>query len=260
MVVVAADLLALTVLTPPGEMGADVVVGSAQRFGVPMMFGGPHAGYMATREANKRTLPGRLVGVSHDTEGRMALRSGSPDPRAAHPPREGHIQHLHRAGPAGDHRRHVRRVARPRRCALDRLAGPSADLGAGGRSARRRHRSRQRHVVRHPHATGSRAGPKRSSPPPRTGASTCGSLTTTPLPCRSIRRPRLPPSTRSWSHVSSTFVWPTSPPAAAEGLPAELRRTSEFMTHPVFHSYRSETEMLRYLRRSRTRTSPSTVR
>lgn len=73
-VVVAADLLALTILTPPGEMGADVVVGSSQRFGVPMGFGGPHAAFFATKEKYKRNIPGRIIGVSIDAEGNRALR------------------------------------------------------------------------------------------------------------------------------------------------------------------------------------------
>ncbi|MHA8050866.1 aminomethyl-transferring glycine dehydrogenase [Aquirufa sp. ROCK-SH2] len=73
-VVVAADLLALTILTPPGEMGADVVIGCSQRFGVPMGFGGPHAAFFATKEKYKRNIPGRIIGVSVDSEGNRALR------------------------------------------------------------------------------------------------------------------------------------------------------------------------------------------
>ncbi len=74
LVVVASDLLALTLLTPPGEWGADAVVGNSQRFGVPFGFGGPHAGFFATREAYKRDLPGRIVGASKDSSGKSAFR------------------------------------------------------------------------------------------------------------------------------------------------------------------------------------------
>ncbi|HEY5881831.1 MAG TPA: aminomethyl-transferring glycine dehydrogenase [Nakamurella sp.] len=243
-VVVAADLLALTLLTPPGEIGADVAVGSAQRFGVPMGFGGPHAGFIAVRAELQRQLPGRLVGVSHDAHGTTAFRLAL-QTREQHIRREKATSNICTAqvllavmasmyavyhGPDG-----LRRIAERVHADAVLLA---AGLRAGGVEVENEHifdtvralvpgRARQLHeAARHRGINLWADG--------EDAVQISVGESTTP------------------EHVAAVldgFGIEMLPGDLDVLLPAWAQRTSGYLTHPVFHAHRSETAMLRYLRR-----------
>jgi len=248
LVTVATDLLSLVLLRPPGEMGADVVVGSSQRFGVPLMYGGPHAAFIATKDAHKRTLPGRLVGVSVDSQGRTAYRL-TLQTREQHIRREKATSNICTAqvllaviaglyatyhGPSGLRRiaRRVQRLASIMAAGL-RRADVEIAHDAFFDTVTVRVPGRADEVVASALGAGINVR--------RVDADTIGiSLdeTTTREVVEAV-----------WQafgvHASVDDIDLT----VDDAIPPALRRTSDFLTHPTFHRYRSETEMLRYLRR-----------
>ncbi|WP_329458867.1 aminomethyl-transferring glycine dehydrogenase [Streptomyces sp. NBC_01497] len=248
IVTVAADLLALTLLTPPGELGADIAVGTTQRFGVPMGFGGPHAGYMAVREKFARSLPGRLVGVSVDADGNKAYRLAL-QTREQHIRREKATSNICTAqvllavmagmyavyhGPDG-----LRDIARRTHRYATLLA---AGLSAGGVEITEdayfdtltlRVPARAAEVV----AAAREGGVNLRLVDADHVSVACDETT---------GRAQL---TAVWAAFGVQGDVEALDAAATEALPASLLRSDDYLTHPVFHSHRSETSMLRYLRR-----------
>jgi glycine dehydrogenase len=250
---VAADLLALTLLTPPGEADADIAVGSSQRFGVPLWFGGPHAGYIAVSDALKRQLPGRLVGVSVDADGRPAYR-------LALQAREQHIR---------------REKATSNICTAQVLLAVTAAMyatyhGPEGLAAIARGTHRSAAVLAATlRAYGCRTGGGDFFDTIRIrfdggeGEALAGleraraagyNLYLAPDGALQVSCDETTTDEQLREVVAAICALPgpadvrlaTDQP---DVLPASLRRTSAFLTHPVFSEHRSETAMLRYLRR-----------
>ncbi|AKU16930.1 aminomethyl-transferring glycine dehydrogenase [Luteipulveratus mongoliensis] len=244
LVTAAADLLALTLLTSPASWGADIAVGTTQRFGVPMGFGGPHAGYMSVRAGLERTMPGRLVGVSVDVD-------GAPAYRLALQTREQHIR---------------REKATSNICTAQVLLAVMASMyavwhGPDGLSR----------IARETHAKAVALHDSLHAAGIETTTEHYFDTLTAIVPGRAdaVVEAAVEHGVNIWrvdaDHVSLSVDETTTADdlhavASAFGVnipepqdgeptwPAELRRTDDFLTHPVFHSHHSETAMLRYLR------------
>ena len=250
LVAVAADLLALTLLTPPGEFGADVAIGSAQRFGVPLGFGGPHAAYFSTKDAYKRDMPGRLVGVSIDRHGKPAYRLAM-QTREQHIRREKATSNICTAqvllaniasmfavyhGPKG-----LQQIAERTHALTAILAAGLKEMGV---------EVEQSHFF--------------DTLTLRTGANTAelhAKARAAGYNLRQVDAERvglsLDETSRQadvealWALFSDGLApgFTTVAASASSALPAELLRQSAILSHPVFNRYHSETELMRYLRR-----------
>ena len=251
LVVVATDLLALTLLRPPGEFGADIAIGSSQRFGVPLGFGGPHAAFLSTKDEYKRQMPGRIVGVSKDAAGKPAYRM-------ALQTREQHIR---------------REKATSNICTAQVLLAIIASMfaiynGPKGiaKMAQRTHRFAEIfaaavksfgydvktkaffdtvtiHAPGRAHTLWARAKEKRINLR-FVDADHIGIAFDQSTRRQELERLLAVFKTDALERVKIDDV----DKGLAEVIPVPLRRTSSFLTHPVFEMYHSETEMLRYLR------------
>ena len=257
LVTVAADLLALVLLTPPGEWGADVVVGNSQRFGVPMGFGGPHAAFFATKDEFKRSLPGRIIGVSRDADGRAALRMAL-QTREQHIRREKATSNVCTAqvllavisgmyavwhGPDG-----LSAIARRVHRLAEALARGAEELGA-----------KVRHEVFFDTV--------RLEVGQGLAASIVGRARAKKINLRQVSDDAVCVAldeTVTEADVADVLAVMAGDKREAPAVAALLKglddryderfaRTSKFLTHAVFNTHRSETEMLRYMRKLESR-------
>ena len=252
LVAVAADLLALTLLTPPGEFGADVAIGSAQRFGVPLGFGGPHAAYFSTRDAFKRDMPGRLVGMSVDRHGKPALRLAM-QTREQHIRREKATSNICTAqvllaniasmyavyhGPQGL-TQIARRIHQLTAILAQGLKGlglnveqsqffDTLTLHTGNRTSALHAKAQARHINLRV-VDGERLGLSLDETSSQSDVVALWALL-------AVDGQTLPDFEALAQSVTGT-------------LPAALLRQSTILSHPVFNRYHSETELMRYLRR-----------
>ena len=245
LVGVASDLLALTLLKSPGSMGADVVVGSSQRFGVPMGFGGPHAAFFATRDEYKRSMPGRVIGVSIDSTGRQALRMAM-QTREQHIRREKATSNICTAqallaimaglyamhhGPEG-----LRAIARRVHQFTSKLA---ASINATANEVVNESWFDTLTIkVESADAVVAKAESAgfnlRRIDTNHVGVALDETITDEELAC-----------------LIEVFAGPADVPDAdtSSPIPSKLHRAMDYLQHPLFHDYRTETEMLRYLKR-----------
>ncbi len=258
VVIAAADILSLALLTPPGEWGADIAVGSAQRFGVPMGFGGPHAAYMATREGLKRKIPGRIVGVSVDRNGDPALRLAL-QTREQHIRREKATSNICTAqvllaimagayavyhGPEG-----IRAIAGRVRDLTGVLAEGLGGMGHRVLTAVFFDTIRVRPSGREA-ADVLRAAAGAGMNLRDFGDGTIGIAldeTTRPEDVDDIL------AVFNGGEAAELDARTLAETCAPPELPEAVRRTSPYLAHPVFHRHRSETEMLRYLHKLESR-------
>jgi len=251
LVAVAADLLALTLLSPPGEFGADVAIGSAQRFGVPLGFGGPHAAYFSTRDSFKRDMPGRLVGVSVDRHGKSALRLAM-QTREQHIRREKATSNICTAqvllaniasmyavyhGPAG-----LIQIARRTHQLTAILARGLTQLGvrveqqhffdtltlATGNATERLHEQARDAGINLREVDAERVGISLDETTRQADVEALFAL---------------------FHNESTQVTFQALADEVTDQLPEALLRQSAILQHPVFNRYHSETELMRYLRR-----------